>query len=102
MAKYISKEKLYNKISALIGYSMFDLQNAISCSEEYKLKLMELNTLQNVESLICDFKEESAITIEVLKDIRDALYEEDAISFKGVQLINRMLNKYEKDVIDNG
>lgn len=92
--KYISKEKLCNKINALIGYSMRDLQEVDPCSKEYRLKLMELNTLQNVESLICDFKEESAIAIEVLKDIRDALYEEDAISFKGVQLINRILNRY--------
>lgn len=91
--KYISKEKLCNKISVLIGYSMFDLQNAAPCSREYQLKLMKMNTLQNVESLICDFKEEPVITIEKLKDIRDALYEEDAISFKGVQLINRILNK---------
>lgn len=91
--KYISKEKLCNKISALISYSMIDLQNFVPCSKEYQLKLMELNTLKNVESLICDFIEEPAITIEKLKDIRDALYEEDAISFKGIKLINRILNK---------
>lgn len=91
--KYISKEKLCNKISSFIGCSMFDLQNSVPCSREYQLKLMELNTLQNVESLICDFIEEPVITIEELKDIRDALYEEDAISFKGIQLINRILNK---------
>lgn len=91
--KYISKEKLCNKISNLIGYSMFDLQNSVPCSKEYQLKLMELNTLKNVESLICDFIEEPVITIEKLKDIRDVLYEEDAISFKGIKLINRILNK---------
>jgi hypothetical protein len=91
--KYISKEKLYNKINALIGYSMFDLQNSVPCSREYQLKLMELNTLQKIESLIYNFVEEPAISIEVLKGTRDALYEEDAISFKGIQLINQILNK---------
>ena len=98
--KYVSKEKLYNKISALIGYSMFDLQNSVPCSKEYELKLIELNTLQNVESLICDFIEEPVITIEKLKDIRDALYEEDAISFKGIQLINQILNKKDGHKIE--
>lgn len=56
--KYISKEKLCNKINALIGYSMRDLQEVDPCSEEYELKLMELNTLQKIESLIYNFVEE--------------------------------------------
>ena len=91
---YISKEKLCNKINVLISYSMCDLQEAVPCSKEYELKLMELNTLQKIESLIHNFVEEPVTTIEELKDIRDVLYEEDAMSFKGVQLINQMLNKY--------
>lgn len=91
--KYINKEKLCNKINVLIGYSMRDLQNSVPCSKEYELKLMELDTLQKIESLIYNFVEEPVTTIEELKGIRDALYEEDAISFKGIQLINQILNK---------
>lgn len=90
----ISKEKLYNKISSLETEAVRKSLDEELLKTDYRVMIAEVNAINKIKHIVYDFKEEPVITIEVLKDIRDALYEEDAISFKGVQLINQMLNRY--------